>query len=189
MNDLKYKLNGGDNMDNLIKKAQEGEEEALEQIINKYMPLVISEASKYHIPGYDFEDIVQHSILSIIKAINLYKLGSESFSCFLEVTLKRNNINLLKSKMKHNREIQKSNTLENLEDNYPFTLEDQYISYELVKKLRDNINKLSPIEKILIVDFYFNKKPLKDIAKENDLNYQKSYEIKKVALNKLKNQI
>jgi hypothetical protein len=91
--------------------------------------------------------------------------------------------------MKHNREIQKSNTLENLEDNYPFTLEDQYISYELVKKLRDNINELSPLEKILIVDFYFNKKPLKDIAKENNLNYQKSYEIKKVALNKLKNQI
>jgi DNA-directed RNA polymerase specialized sigma subunit len=38
-------------MEELIIKAKKGDSMATEAIINKYMPLVISEASKYHIPS------------------------------------------------------------------------------------------------------------------------------------------
>ncbi len=176
-------------MEDLIRKAKEGDSKATETIINKYMPLVLSEASKYHIPGYEFDDLVQHSILSIIKAINLYNINSNSFSSFLTTTVKRSNINLLKSKIKHYREIQNSININNLEGNYPFTVEDQYIAYEIVEKLSDCINELSYLEKMLIIEFYINRRPLKVIAKENNLKYQKAYEIKKSALNKLKRQM
>lgn len=176
-------------MEELIIKAKEGDNKAVEDIINQYMPLVLSEASKYHIPGYDFEDMVQHCILSIIKAINLYNINSNSFSAFLTTTVKRSNINLLKSKIKHYREVQSSTSIDNFEGNYSFTVEDQYIAYEIVEKLSDCINELSCLEKMLIIEFYINRRPLKVIAKENSINYQKAYEIKKSALNKLKKQI
>lgn len=176
-------------MEELILKAKEGDSKATETIINKYMPLVLSEASKYHIPGYEFDDLVQHSILSIIKAINLYNINSKSFSSFLTTTVKRSNINLLKSKIKHYREVQSSTSIDNFEGNYSFTLEDEYIAYEIVEKLSECINVLPCLEKMLIVEFYMNKRPLKVIAKEYNLKYQKAYEIKKSALNKLKKQI
>ncbi|SHH24453.1 sigma-70 family RNA polymerase sigma factor [Clostridium grantii] len=176
-------------MKDLIIKAKEGDSIATETIISKYMPLILSEASKYHIPGYEFDDLVQHSILSIIKAINLYNINSNSFSSFLATTVKRSNINLLKSKIKHNREIQDSTNINNVEGNYPFTVEDQYIAYEIVEKLSEGINELSCLERMLIIEFYINRRPLKVIAMENSINYQKAYEIKKSALNKLKKQI
>jgi RNA polymerase sigma factor (sigma-70 family) len=93
-------------MEELIIKAKKGDSIATEAIINKYMPLVISEASKYHLPGYEFDDIVQHSILSIIKAVMLYKIGAKSFSSFVSTTVKNNNINLLKGTIKHHKEVQ-----------------------------------------------------------------------------------
>ncbi|GAA0181113.1 hypothetical protein SH2C18_36920 [Clostridium sediminicola] len=127
-------------MGNLLIKAKNNDSQSIQKIINKYMPLLISESLKYEIPGYDFEDIVQHNILSIIKSIKLYKLGSNSFDSFLEVNLKLNNMNLFKRKMKHNREIQNVNILESVEDNYLFTIEEQGIAYELTKRIRKNIN-------------------------------------------------
>ncbi|SHH20204.1 sigma factor, partial [Clostridium grantii] len=122
-------------MKDLIIKAKQGDSMATETIINKYMPLVISEASKYHIPGYEFEDIVQHSILSIIKAINLYNINSNSFSSFLAITVKRSNINLLKGTIKHYREVQDETILNNSIDLYGFTVEDEVIAYDMVDKL------------------------------------------------------
>lgn len=176
-------------MKDLIIKAKEGDSKAAEAIINKYMPLVMSEASKYHIPGYEFEDKVQHCILSIIKAINLYELNSNSFSSFLTTIVKRNNISLLREKIKHNREVQNTDVINNSKDVYSFTLEDQYIAYEIVSKLKDKIKELSEIEQLIVIEFYINRRQLKIIAKENNMSYPKTFEIKKRALIKLKKQM
>jgi DNA-directed RNA polymerase specialized sigma subunit len=127
-------------MENLLKKAKNNDWKAIQEIINKYIPLVLSESSKYEIPGYDFEDIVQHSILSIIKSIKLYKISLNSFDSFVATNLKLNNIKLLKSKMKHNREIQNLNNMGDTEDNYLFTIGDQTIAYNLVEHLNNKKN-------------------------------------------------
>lgn len=135
-------------MENLLIKAKNNDGKSIKKIINTYMPLLISESSKYKIPEYDFEDIVQHNILSIIKSIKLYKLGSNSFDFFMEANLKLNNMNLFKRKMKHNREIQNANTIERVEDNYLFTIEEQGIAFELAKRIKKNINYNKIISKI-----------------------------------------
>ncbi|SHH72865.1 sigma factor [Clostridium grantii] len=129
-------------MENLLKKAKNNDWKAIQEIINKYMPLVLSESSKYDIPGYDFEDIVQHSILSIIKSIKLYKTGLNSFDSFVVTNIKSNNTKLLKSKMKHNREIQNLNNMEISEESYVFTIGDQAIAYNLVESLSNTRNTL-----------------------------------------------
>lgn len=150
------------------------------------MPLVISEASKYHIPSYDFEDIVQHSILSIIKAIMVYEIGRTSFSSFVSKIVKNNNVNLLLSKMKHNREVQNEELFDNGVNNYLFTLEDEVIAYDMVENLNKAINKLDSKDRKVIMDFYVKRKALKAIAEEYGITYRQAYYMKKNAINKIK---
>ncbi|NFF31281.1 sigma-70 family RNA polymerase sigma factor, partial [Clostridium botulinum] len=65
-------------MEEVIRKARGGDVKSINSIINKYKNFVFKKAAGYNIPGYDFEDLVQHGYLSIIKAIRMYKLGSSS---------------------------------------------------------------------------------------------------------------
>ena len=67
-------------MEKLIEKAKTKDSGATEEIIEKFKYLIIKEASRYHVPGYELEDLIQHGYLSVIRAISLYKLGSNSFS-------------------------------------------------------------------------------------------------------------
>ena len=67
-------------MEKLIEKAKDKDEIATSEIIERFKYLILKEASKYYIPGYEFEDLVQHGYLSVIKAISMYKLGSNSFN-------------------------------------------------------------------------------------------------------------
>ncbi|WP_461206677.1 sigma-70 family RNA polymerase sigma factor [Clostridium sp. DL1XJH146] len=127
-------------MEKLLKKAKGNDDQAIEQIISDYMPLVIKESSKYKIKGYDFEDIVQHNILSIIKSVKIYEAKGESFEKFVEENIKLDNFNLYKRKMKHNREIQNRYPFENLEEKYIFTVEEQSMAYDLSKKINRNVN-------------------------------------------------
>ncbi|MCD3218208.1 sigma-70 family RNA polymerase sigma factor, partial [Clostridium botulinum C] len=55
-------------MENIIKRAKEGDRASIISIIEKYKPFIFKIAHKYNIPGYDFEDLVQHGYLSVIKA-------------------------------------------------------------------------------------------------------------------------
>ncbi|KEH85271.1 RNA polymerase sigma factor [Clostridium novyi A str. 4540] len=121
-------------MEELIRKAKEGDIEAVNSIINKYKRFVFKKAAGYHIPGYDFEDLVQHGYLSSIKAIRMYKLGSSSYNGYFLNAISRNFAALLKGEIKHFYEVPDDNIL-NKNEEYKFTLEDEVIAYEQVKKL------------------------------------------------------
>ncbi|GAA0179073.1 hypothetical protein SH2C18_20160 [Clostridium sediminicola] len=173
-------------MEELIKKAKSGDCSAVEEIINVYMPLVINQAHKYKIPGYDHEDIVQHSILSIIKGIKLYKVGDTSFSSFIAKVVKNNNVNLLKSKMKHNREVQNEELLNDMPSENSFTVEDQVIAYDMVLNINKAIAKLDSTERKVIVDFYIKRKKLKAIADECKITYRQAVYIKENVISKMR---
>ena len=55
-------------MEKLVEKAKNKDEVATGEIIEKFKYLILKEASRYHVPGYDFEDLVQHGSLSVIRA-------------------------------------------------------------------------------------------------------------------------
>ena len=83
-------------MEKLVEKAKAKEENATEQIIEKFKYLIFKEAAKYHIRGYELEDLIQHGYLSVIKAISMYKLGSNSFNGYCITAIKMNFKALLK---------------------------------------------------------------------------------------------
>ena len=77
-------------MEKLVEKAKNRESRATEDIIEKFKYLIFKEASRYHIKDYELEDLVQHGYLSVIKAIAMYKLGSNSFNGYCINTIKMN---------------------------------------------------------------------------------------------------
>ena len=133
-------------MEKLVEKAKTKEGTATEEIIEKFKYLIFKEATRYHIPGYDLEDLVQHGYLSVIKAIAMYKLGSNSFNGYCINAIRMNFKALLKGQIKHFREIPNNEMLDfDTSGDYEFTLEDEVIAYDEVKKLYVALDKLDPL--------------------------------------------
>lgn len=175
-----------DNVEILVAKAKEGDRAAAGKIIEKYNYLIIKEAARYHIPAYEFEDIVQHGYLSVIKAINMYKLGSSSFNGYVINSIKNNFKDLLKGNIRHYREISDDTLLDINSGNYKFTVEDEIIAYDQVKILYKALDKLSEEEKEIIRRFYLKDESLKEIACDTNKGYYKVFREKEKALKKLK---
>jgi len=117
-------------MEKLVEKAKKSEEGASAEIIEKFKYLVYKEASRYHIPGYAMDDLIQHGYLSILKAIAMYKLGSNSFNAYCINSIRMNFKALLKGQIKHFREVPNNDMLDfDTAENYEFTLEDEVIAY------------------------------------------------------------
>ncbi len=174
-------------MEKLIEKAKAKEVGATEEIIEKFKYLIFKEASKYHIKDYELEDLVQHGYLSVIKAISMYKLGSNSFNGYCINAIKMNFKALLKGEIKHFREVPNNEMLDfETAGDYEFTLEDEVIAFEEVKKLYAALDKLEPLEREVIERYYILEHSLGEIACDSDKNYYQFARIKKKALEKLK---
>lgn len=159
-------------MEQLIEKAKMGDRESVISIIEKYKGFVLKKASKYNIPGYCFEDLVQQGYLSIIKAIHKYTLGSNSYNGYFLNCIDLNFKALLKGEIKHFREVPDYNITEK-NDLYYFTLEDEIIAYDEVKKLYVALNKLDPTESEIIKRHYLNDESFKEIAASLDVKYSR----------------
>lgn len=174
-------------MEKLVEKAKAKEGAATEEIIEKFKFLVFKEASRYHVPGYELEDLVQHGYLSIIKAIAMYKLGSNSFNGYCINAIRMNFRALLKGEIKHFREVSNNEMLDfDTVEDYKFTLEDEVIAYDEVKKLYVALDKLEPLEREIIERHYILGEALGEIACDRDKSYHQFVRIKKKALEKLR---
>lgn len=171
-------------IEELLKSARSGDEKSINEIIKKFTYFIIKKLSKYKIPSYDFEDLVQHGYLSVIKAVKLYKIGSGSFTTYCTNSIVNNFNALLKGQIKHYREIQDDGILSI--QPYDFTLEDEIIAYDEIEKINREVDKLSDIEKKIIKSVYIDRITLKKTAEMLNINYRKAIEIKKESLNKLK---
>ncbi|WBW95252.1 sigma-70 family RNA polymerase sigma factor [Oceanirhabdus sp. W0125-5] len=150
-----------------------------------YLSIFINEASKYRIPSYQFEDIVQHGYLTIIKSINLYKPNSNSFNGYA-INAIRNNIRyLLRGNIRHFREIPDESILEKDAQDYCLTIEDQIIAYDEVKKLYEALDNLTEDDRNIINEFYFNEGNMKEYAESNNIKYRTLMHKKTQILRKL----
>jgi RNA polymerase sporulation-specific sigma factor len=174
-------------MEKLVRMAKTKEGGATEQVTEKFKYLIFKESTKYHVPGFNFEDLVQHGYLSVIKAIDMYKLGSNSFNGYCINAIKMNYRALLKGQIKHFREVPTIDMLDlDRSGDYEFTLEDEVIAYDEVKKLYAAIATLEPLEREVLEKYYFSEKPLGEIACDSDKSYHQLARLKKKALKKLK---
>ncbi|NFD04983.1 sigma-70 family RNA polymerase sigma factor [Clostridium botulinum] len=170
-------------MHQLIKKYREGDNRALQKIIDNFTPLILKEASKYKIKCYDYEDLAQHGYLSVIKAANMYKGEDKNFKFYCIKSIKQNYKSLLKGEIKHHREIP------NDKDIYPyeFTLEDEILAYEKTKEVYKALDDLTKEERNIIEGFYFKDKTIKNIAEYNNRSYNSIRYEKNKIIKKLQN--
>jgi len=174
-------------MEKLVEKAKAKEGNATEEIIDKFKYLIFKEATRYHIPGYATEDLIQHGYLSVIKAIAMYKLGSNSFTGYCITAIKLNFKALLKGQIKHFREVPTDEMLDiAAAGDYEFTLEDEVIAYEEIKKLYIALAKLEPSEREVIEKYYILDHSLGEIACDSDKSYHQFARHKKKILKKLR---
>lgn len=174
-------------MEKLVGLAKTKEGGATEQITEKFKYLIIKESARYHVPGYNFEDLIQHGYLSVIKAIAMYKLGSNSFNGYCINAIRLNYRALLKGQIKHFREVPSVDMLDlDRSGNYEFTLEDEVIAYDETKKLYAAIATLEPLEREILEKYYILEKPLGEIACDSDKSYHQLARLKKKAIKKLK---
>lgn len=177
-------------LESLVEKAKNGDRIALMDIIERYKFLIIRLASNYYIPSYEFDDLVQQGYLSVIKAVELYNLGSNTFDGYCINSIRTNFKSLLKGKIKHYREVPNEDPISpNVAEEYSFTLEDEVIAYDEAQRLYAALKKLTPLEKAVVERFYLIQDSLKEIACEGERSYYDYVRIKNKALEKLKKYI
>lgn len=171
-------------MEELVKRAKAGDEKAMIDLLEKFKFFIYKQGGKYKIPSYDFEDLVQHGYLSVIKAVKLYNPERKSFTTYCNNSVINNFNALLKGEIKHYREVQDENLLDS--QVYDFTLEDEVIAYEEAKKLIKALEKLQNKEKELIYAVYMEGMTLKAAASVKKIKYRSAIEMKKNSLAKLR---
>ena len=76
-------------MGELIEKAQNGDENAIEKLLSNYKPLVNKIARSYFLTGGDIEDLVQEGMIGLYKAIKTFKKGkTASFMTYAGTCIK-----------------------------------------------------------------------------------------------------
>jgi len=81
-----------------VKFAMEGDEKAMEYIIDKYKPLVKSRANMYYLIGADKDDIIQEGMIGLFKAVKCYKADqSTCFKAFADMCIRRQIITAIKT--------------------------------------------------------------------------------------------
>lgn len=84
--------------DEIIDEARNGNNNALEYLIDKYKSFVRAKARTYFLIGADREDIIQEGMIGLFKAIRDYKGDKlSSFSAFAELCITRQIITAIKT--------------------------------------------------------------------------------------------
>lgn len=73
----------------LVEFINRGEYKYLQLLINRYMPFIISVASRYNAGGFDTEDFIQEGILAIFSAVKSYDQEKASFKTFVALCINR----------------------------------------------------------------------------------------------------
>lgn len=83
----------------IIKLAKNGEESALDFIINKYKEVVNMKVGKYFMIGAEREDIVQEGLIGLYKAVKSFDTENEnsSFKTFANICIERQLITAIKT--------------------------------------------------------------------------------------------
>ena len=164
--------------------AQQGDEDALEYLLNKYKNFVRSKARSYFLIGADHEDIVQEGMIGLYKAIRDFKPEKlSSFRAFAELCITRQIITAIKTatRQKHiplnsyvslNKPIYDEESdrtlLDVITEGRVANPEDMLISQEDVGLIEERIGQmLSSLERE-VLSAYLDGKSYQEIALELD---------------------
>ena len=82
----------------LIKKAKNHDEEAMEELFGVFKPKVIAISREYFLVGGDFDDLLQEGMIGLYKAIGVYDENkNHNFSAFASLCIHRQLQNAVKN--------------------------------------------------------------------------------------------
>lgn len=144
-------------MDNVIKQAKIGNEQAIEQIVSQYKGLIRSYANKFFLVGGDKDDLLQEGMLGLFFAITNYDENKGSFPAFVKLCVLRQILDAVRSdKGVKNMALSNSVDIEEFKDREDCcaTPLENLIEKEYFNKLIGLINTvLTPSEKIVLTLF------------------------------------
>ncbi|APF25855.1 sigma-70 family RNA polymerase sigma factor [Clostridium botulinum] len=170
----------------LLEKYRNGDVEALNKIIENFNSLILKEASKWRIQCYEYEDLVQHGYLSVIKVANIFQGEESKFVPYCINAIKTNYKALLKGEIKHHREMPDEYILDKYDDEYMFTIEDEILAYEKTKEIYEALDKLTLEEQQVINGFYIKNNSLNKVAEDANKTYNSVRYTKDKAIRKLR---
>lgn len=177
----------------ILERAKEGDEEAREYIIRKYTPLVLKCSMSVYIVSYEQEDLRQIGYESILRAIEKFDPKKNSnFTAYVRQAIQKNYYNLIRKKSRTNYEASLNSTIAEgieLQDTLidDFNLEEDAILREDMIKLRKALKILTEEEKELITIVYGKEYGgLTEYSNRKGINYNKCVRMRDHILRKLK---
>lgn len=83
--------------DEVIKLAQNGDQEALNLILKEYKKLIYLNIRNYFLVGADQDDLLQEGTIGLLKAIKNYSEGKASFKTFATLCIRRQILTAVRS--------------------------------------------------------------------------------------------
>lgn len=85
-------------IENLITKAKNHDEEAMEELLQYFKPKVIAISREYFLVGAEFDDLLQEGMIGLYKAIGVYDSNkNHNFSAFASLCIHRQLQNAVKN--------------------------------------------------------------------------------------------
>lgn len=142
----------------LVKKARNGNKEALNELINNHKELAFSIAFKHLKNKEDAEDVVQNSFIIVLKSIKKFR-NEAKFSTWLYSIIYHECL----------KELKKNNTRTEYIPQF-YQTENNEIDNEDSVELKNLTSVLNPNEYTVISLFYLKEKSIKEIASITSLS-------------------
>lgn len=179
-------------MKELIIKAKQGDKNALEEILNKFQPLVNKTVISFYIYGYDFDDIRQIATLGIINAVNKFDTTlSESFPSYVKETVRNSIYKEIEKATKNyykDKESKEIATFIDVKDiiDEEIDIQEDYIKKDKKKSLEKAISLLKEEDRKLLKALYIESKTLKSYSEDKNIEYYKARYMKDKVIKTLK---
>ena len=179
----------------LIKQYREGNESAVEELLEKYKGLVNSIARTFYLKGIDRDDLIQEGMIGLFNAIVTFDLSGETaFITYAHECIRNRLLDCVRSENRlKNKVLSDSVPISSVDeaDNSSLTPEEIAINTEEAEALKLIIDTALTDEEREILNMYYDRKSYEEIAnllgrntKYVDNNLQKIRRKIKAQLNK-----
>lgn len=165
--------------DDIIEKAQQGNQEALDLILKEYKKLIFLNVRNYFLVGAEQDDLLQEGMIGLLKAIKSYSKEKASFKTFATLCIRRQILTAIRSSTAQKNSVLNEASGNNLEtddghEDYSknFYLNTQYnpeiifLSKEKIMEFQDFVeHNFSPFER-KVFNYMIKGFSYKEIAEE-----------------------
>lgn len=165
--------------DEVVKLAQNGDQEALDLILKEYKKLIYLNIRNYFLVGADQDDLLQEGTIGLLKAIKNYNEGKASFKTFATLCIRRQILTAVRSSTAQKNSALNEASGNNLEtedghEDYPKELysnvrynpEAIFLSKEKIMEFQDFVeHNFSPFER-QVFNYMIKGFSYKEIAEE-----------------------